>query len=72
MMRASIKVAWLLMTVSAAADDDLTVLKAGPDGSSPRSMLSKFLNGEATKAFEARRAAVSALKTPDDLARRQR
>ncbi len=71
MMRASIKVAWLLMTVSAAADDDLTVLKSGRDGSSPRTMLSKFLNGEATKAFEARRAAVSRLKTPDDLARRQ-
>ena len=35
-------------------------------------MLSKFLNGEAGKAFDARRAAVAALKTPDDVARRQR
>jgi len=60
------------MTFTAAADDDLTVLKAGPDGGTPRTMLSRFLNEEAKKAFEARRAAVSAVKTPDDLARRQR
>src|SRR5689334_19573320 len=63
---------FLLLAIAARADDDLTVLKPGPDGASPRSMLSKYLNGEAGKAFEARRAAVSALKTPDDLARRQR
>ena len=35
-------------------------------------MLSTYLKGEAGKAFDARRAAVAAIKTPDDLARRQR
>ena len=37
------------MAVAAAADEDLTVLKAGPDGGSPRAMLSKYLNGEASE-----------------------
>ena len=45
---------------------------AGADDASPRSMLSAFLKGEASKAFDARRAAVAAIKTPEDLARRQR
>ena len=35
-------------------------------------MLSSYLKAEAQKAFDARRAAVAALKTPDDVARRQR
>ena len=71
-MRSLILVPCLLMTFTAAADESLTVLKAGPDGGSPRTMLSRYLNAQAGKAFEARRAAVAALKTPDDLARRQR
>ena len=71
-MRSLILVPCLLMTFTAAADESLTVLKAGPEGGSPRTMLSRYLNAQAAKAFEARRAAVAALKTPDDLARRQR
>ena len=62
----------LLMAASASADDDRAVLGPGPDGASPRAMLSTFLKGEAGKAFDARRAAVVAVKSPDDLARRQR
>ena len=71
-MRFPTLLAYLLMTITATADDELTVLRDGPGGGSPRTMLSKFLNGEAGKAFDARRAAVAALKTPDDLAGRQR
>src|SRR5256885_165046 len=59
------------MALTAAADD-LTVLEAGPDGGAPRTMLSKFLKGEASKAFDARRAAGSSLKTPDGLVRPER
>ena len=33
------------MTVTAAADESLTVLKAGPDGGSPRTMLSRIPEG---------------------------
>jgi cephalosporin-C deacetylase-like acetyl esterase len=62
----------LFLISAAAAAEDLTVLKAGPDGASPRTMLSKYLNKEATKAFEARRATVSSLKTPEAVERRQR
>jgi murein DD-endopeptidase MepM/ murein hydrolase activator NlpD/dienelactone hydrolase len=71
-MRFPTILACLLMTITAAADDDLTVLRGGPDGSTPRAMLSVHLKEVAGKAFDARRAAVSATKTPDDLARRQR
>src|SRR4051812_10865032 len=70
-MRFAMLVPFLLLAGTASADD-LTVLKAGPDGGSPRAMLSEYLKKEAGKAFDARRAAVAALKTPDDLARRQR
>ncbi len=63
---------FLLMAAAAVADDDPAVLKAGPGGGPPRAMLSEFLKGEARKAFDARRAAVAALKTPEDLARRNR
>ena len=71
-MRLSLLVPVLLATVPAAAQEDLTILKAGPEGGSPRDMLSSYLKAEAGKAFEARRAAVSSLKTPEDVARRQR
>src|SRR5687768_390387 len=72
-MRFLTLLAYLLMSFPAArADWDLTVLEDGPGGGSPRTMLSRFLNGEAGKAFDARRTAVSRVKTPDDLAGRQR
>src|SRR3954454_18212402 len=71
-MRSLILVPCLLMTFTAAADESLTVLKAGPDGGSPGTMLSRYLKAQAGKAFEDRRAVVAPLKTPDDLARRQR
>ena len=73
-MRFSILVACLLVTVTvpAGAQEDLTILKAGPDGGSPRAMLMTYLKAEAQKAFEARRAVVASLKLPEDVARRQR
>ncbi len=71
-MRFSILGACLLVTIPAAAQEDLTILKAGPDGGSPRAMLITYLKAEAQKAFEARRAAVASLKLPEDVARRQR
>jgi cephalosporin-C deacetylase-like acetyl esterase len=72
-MRFSTLGACILVTVSfpAAAQDDLTFLPDRPDGSSPRAMLSTYLNAEVMKALEARRAAVAALKTPEDVALRQ-
>src|SRR4051812_430040 len=62
----------LLLTSTAPADEDLTVLKAGPGGGPPASMLSKYLNEEARKAFDARRATLSSLKTPEAMERRRR
>jgi cephalosporin-C deacetylase-like acetyl esterase len=61
----------LTCVIPAAAEDDLTVLKA--DGDHPPSrMLRAHLLAEARQAFDARRAAVAALKTPQDLRKRQR
>src|SRR5580704_13304847 len=72
-MRSLTLLTCLLMAITpASADEGLTVLGEAPDGGPPRAMLSRFLIGEAGKAFDARRAAVAAIKTPDDLARRQR
>ncbi len=73
-MRYPTLLACLLTTIAAAgaADGDLTVLEAGRDGGPPRAMLAKFLNAEASKAFDARRLAVAAIKTPGDLAARHR
>jgi cephalosporin-C deacetylase-like acetyl esterase len=65
-------VAVLLVTVAAraAAEDALTVLKPDGDNPPPR-MLRAYLLAEAQKAFDARRAAVAALKTPEDVRKRQ-
>ncbi len=72
-MRSLTLLTCLLMAITPAlADEGLTVLGEAPDSGPPRAMLSRFLIGEAGKAFEARRSAVAAIKTPDDLARRQR
>jgi hypothetical protein len=63
----------LLFVVAApvAAGDDLTVLKADGDNLAPR-MLRAHLLADAQKAFDARRAAVAPLKTPDDVQKRQK
>ncbi len=53
-----------------AGQEDLTVLKPEA-GRSPRKMLYAYLDGEAGKLFDARRQAVAALKTPEDVRRRQ-
>src|ERR1044072_7244142 len=52
----------------AHAQPDWNVL---PADSAPRKMLSKYLLAEAQKHFDARRAEVAALKTPDDVKKRQ-
>src|SRR5712691_8548098 len=53
------------------AQEDLNVLTADQAGVSPRKMLYSYLQAEAQKHFEARRQAVAALKTPEDVRRRQ-
>ncbi|HZT81961.1 MAG TPA: acetylxylan esterase, partial [Gemmataceae bacterium] len=60
-----------LAVAARAADEDLTVLKGDGDVS-PRKMLYTYLQGEAKKHFDARRKAVAALKTPEDVRRRQK
>jgi len=61
----------LLIAGAAFAQNELDVLPAGDKDSSPRRMLYKHLQAEAQKHFDARRAAVAALKTPDDVRKRQ-
>jgi cephalosporin-C deacetylase-like acetyl esterase len=61
----------LLPGPSRAADDDLTVLKAEPNGVSPRKMLHDYLIGQCKVQFDARRQAVAAMHTPADVKRRQ-
>src|SRR6516162_8574417 len=60
----------LLLTGSLRAQEDLTVLD-GEGESAPRRMLKSYLQAEARKHFDARRKAVAALKTPDDVKKRQ-
>ena len=62
----------LAITCPALAQEDLSVLKPDAGGVGPRKMLSAYLLAEARKHFDARRAAVAALQTPDDLQKRQR
>jgi len=50
------------------AQDDLSVLK--PEDQ-PRKMLYRYLEGECAKKFEERRKTVAALKTPEDVKKRQ-
>jgi dienelactone hydrolase len=52
----------------ALQSDDLTVFKAEDQ---PRKMLYTHLQAECAKEFDARRKAVAALKTPEDLKKRQ-
>ena len=70
-MRPWIFVTLFVIVIPSAAADDLTVLKADADNTPPR-MLRAHLLAEAQKAFDARRAAVFALKTPKDVKKRQK
>lgn len=70
-MRPWLFVVGIVVAAPAAAADDLTVLKADGDNTPPR-MLRAYLLAEAQKAFDARRAAVAALKTPEDVQKRQK
>ncbi|MGE3818077.1 MAG: alpha/beta hydrolase family protein [Isosphaeraceae bacterium] len=51
--------------------DDLTVLTSNPGEVVPGKRLYTYLEDQARAHFDARRAAVAALKTPDDLLKRQ-
>ncbi len=57
-----------LIITAAPADDELRVLG---NAQQPRKMLYAYLQGEAGKAFDARRKVVAALKTPEALRQRQ-
>jgi cephalosporin-C deacetylase-like acetyl esterase len=63
--------ALLALTSLAHAQDDLTVLKPAPGEPSPRKMLYAYLEAQAKGHFDARRKAVAALKTPEDVQKRQ-
>jgi dienelactone hydrolase len=53
------------------ADDELTVLKADAGGVPPRKMLHEYLLGQTKIQFDARRKAVAALASPEDIKKRQ-
>src|SRR5438094_9187179 len=52
--------------------DDLTVLRPDKDEPPPQKMLYRYLQAEAQKHFDARRKTIAALKTPEDVYRRQK
>src|SRR5262245_44317750 len=54
------------------AADDLTVLKPDAKGTSPRKLLHSHLLAECDKHFAKRKAEVEKLKTPADIAARQK
>jgi dienelactone hydrolase/pimeloyl-ACP methyl ester carboxylesterase len=58
----------LLLALLLASQEKLTVLE--PEDQ-PKKMLETYLLGECAKQFDARRKAVAALKTPEDIAKRQ-
>ena len=70
-MRPPLLLGVFLLTVPALAQSDGGVLPAGPGQVPPRKMLYEHLRGEAQKHFDARRAAIAALKTPADVQKRQ-
>jgi cephalosporin-C deacetylase-like acetyl esterase len=71
-MRPLLTVALLLVAAATvAANDDLTVLKADGDNPAPRTLRAHLL-AEAQKLFDARRATVATLKTPNDVQKRQK
>lgn len=62
--------AWLLFPATIHAEEDLTVLKPA-DGSSPRKMLNNYLMDRCKEQFDARKATVKSLKTPEEVSKRQ-
>src|SRR5262245_38671493 len=61
----------VMATVSAPpAAEDLTVYRAAAGAPPAGEMLYAYLQAEARKCFDARRQAVEALKSPDDVRRR--
>jgi dienelactone hydrolase/pimeloyl-ACP methyl ester carboxylesterase len=62
---------WLAFAAPLAAQEDLTVWKPGSAAVPPAKMLYTYLQAEAQKHFDARRQAVAALKTPEEVKRRQ-
>jgi len=70
-MTHSLLAACLVLMMPQVGSDDLRVLDADA-ATPPHKMLYAYLVAEAQKHFDARRAAVAELKTPDDFARRQR
>src|SRR5262245_42183445 len=70
-MRLCAAVAFLIVVAPAGAQENLTVLPADDGAAPPRRLLRAYLLAEAQKHFDARRAAVAALATPDDLRQRQ-
>src|SRR5207302_10566491 len=69
MMRCTAILTLIAMTAPVIAQDDLRVLSPS---SEPGKMLYKFQLAQAQKHFDARRQALSELKTPADIAKRQR
>src|SRR5689334_638874 len=63
--------ALLTCAAAAPAQEDLKVLKADAGEVPPPKMLYAYLQGQARKLFDARRQAVAALKTPEDVRKRQ-
>jgi dienelactone hydrolase len=61
-----------LLSGSVIAADDLTVLKPDAKGTSPRKLLHAFLLAECDKHFAKRKAEVEKLKSPTDIAARQK
>ncbi|MCS6849751.1 MAG: acetylxylan esterase [Gemmataceae bacterium] len=57
--------------ISVRAQEDLTVLRVDTDGVPPTRQLYTYLLKEAQRHFDERRQAVAALKTPEDVHRRQ-
>lgn len=68
-MRMLVSLALLIVAAPLLAQDKLQILSAGPE---PRKMLHIYLLGEAQKHFDARKKVVAALKTPDEIYKRQR
>ncbi len=69
-MRPGILALWFIVIAPVAAQDDLSVLRP-EDEAAPRRMLRAYLLSQAQKQFDARREAIAALKTPEDVSRRQ-
>jgi cephalosporin-C deacetylase-like acetyl esterase len=71
LMRTASVLAAVLLAAPAMAQENLTVLSPKDNEPSPRKLLALYLRAEAQKDFDARRAGVAALKTPDDVSKRQ-